>query len=211
MGIEFIELKPGYFLMGSEVYETERPRRWVEIGYSFWIAKTEVTNEQYQQFDPQHQPSELSPGATHPVVAVPWTKADQFCRWLSGHTPFECHLPAEAEWEYACRAGSQTAFCFGNDTTRLSAFAWFAANSDCRLHRVATRKPNAWGFFDMHGNATEWCKGDKKPSEILADSNPQRGGGCYDLPEFCRSAYRFDHGRLAVGWYLGFRPAMRVN
>ena len=93
----------------------------------------------------------------HPVVNVSWNDALAFCRWLSKKEGKICRLPTEAEWEYACRAGSTTRYCFGDDASDLGEYAWYGANSDRKTHPVGTKKPNAWGLYDMHGNAWEWC------------------------------------------------------
>jgi formylglycine-generating enzyme required for sulfatase activity len=87
----------------------------------------------------------------HPVVNVSWNDASAFCEWLSGQEGQKYRLPTEAEWEYACRAGSQTRYCFGDDEKMLGEYAWYAANSGSRTHAVGEKKPNAFGLHDMHG------------------------------------------------------------
>jgi formylglycine-generating enzyme required for sulfatase activity len=91
-------------------------------------------------------------------VHVCWLDAKAFCDWLSKKEGKAYRLPTEAEWEYACRAGSTGDFCFGDDEARLGEYAWYKANSDDTTHPVGQKKPNAWGLYDMHGNVVEWCQ-----------------------------------------------------
>jgi len=92
----------------------------------------------------------------HPAMGMTWHNAVTFCRWLSIKTGRKYRLPTEAEWEYACRAGTTNVFCCGNDPNQLADFAWYKANSDHETHEVARKKPNAWGLYDMSGNVREW-------------------------------------------------------
>ena len=92
-----------------------------------------------------------------PVICITHHAAMEYCRWLSAKTGKTYRLPTEAEWEYACRAGSKTAYSFGDDAKKLGEYGWYLDNSDGRPHPVAQKKPNPWGLHDMHGNATEWC------------------------------------------------------
>jgi formylglycine-generating enzyme required for sulfatase activity len=92
-----------------------------------------------------------------PAICITWHAAMEYCRWLSAKTGKIYRLPTEAEWEYACRAGSKTAYSFGDDPSKLKDYAWYTDNSDGKLQKVGQKKPNAWGLHDMHGNAAEWC------------------------------------------------------
>jgi formylglycine-generating enzyme required for sulfatase activity len=92
-----------------------------------------------------------------PVLSVTHHAAMEYCRWLSTKTGKIYRLPTEAEWEYACRAGSKTAYSFGDDPSKLADYAWYTANSNASSHPVGKKKPNGWGLFDMHGNVAEWC------------------------------------------------------
>jgi formylglycine-generating enzyme required for sulfatase activity len=144
-------------------------------------------------------------------VGVSWEDAQRFCRWAG------CRLPTEAEWEYACRAGSQKKYCFGDDVSRLEEFAWFNKNSGGKLHPVGEKKPNAWGLFDLHGNVWEWCqdwwKDDYyKHSPKTDPAGPERGsarvlrGGSFrNDPDSLRCSSRSNYDPDIRGHYIGFR------
>jgi formylglycine-generating enzyme required for sulfatase activity len=132
----------------------------------------------------------------------------EYCRWLAKKTGKAYRLPTEAEWEWACRAGTTTALSFGDDPKQLGDYAWIEENSDERSHKVGEKKPNPWGLYDMHGNVAEWCL-DRYKKDFYADSPKDkltllpfhpptdgrypyvaRGGSWIDEPEKCRSAAR---------------------
>jgi formylglycine-generating enzyme required for sulfatase activity len=157
-------------------------------------------------------PSEFKNPAS-PVEEVTWDETHVFLAKIGGGF----RLPTEAEWEYACRAGSTTAYCFGDDVARLGDYAWFKDNTGYTTYPVGQKKPNAWGIHDMHGNVCEWCEdwyGDY-PSEPVTDpTGPESGafrvrrGGCWNYEaDASRSAFR---GRSLPGYQdgrLGFRLA----
>jgi formylglycine-generating enzyme required for sulfatase activity len=128
-------------------------------------------------------------------------------------------LPTEAEWEYACRAGSASRFCFGDDETAFGDFAWFKDNSAGTTHPVGQKKPNGWGLYDMHGNVCEWCQDWYDPDyyKVASPGDPPgpssgsyrvyRGGSCVIWPQICRSAYRFGGVPSYRSRNLGFRVA----
>jgi formylglycine-generating enzyme required for sulfatase activity len=131
--------------------------------------------------------------------------ANKYCEWLSGKTGQFYRLPTEAEWEYACRAGTSTAYSFGDDASKLREYAWFQDNSGDRPQRVGIKKPNPWGLYDMHGNVAEWCLDQyedtyqrfvgqslQDPWNKATSSYPHtlRGGSWADEPEKLRSAAR---------------------
>ncbi len=157
----------------------------------------------------------------YPVETVSWDDAAEFCRRLSA-IPSEraarrvYRLPTEAEWEYACRAGTATRWCFGDDEAVLSQYAWLGGNADARTHPVGEKKPNAWGLFDMHGNVNNWCadcysasyykqspscdpKGPRDGNRVL------RGGGYWGNPLTTRSASRAASGGDRCSAVIGFR------
>jgi len=141
----------------------------------------------------------------YPAISMTQHAANKFCQWLSAKTGEFYRLPTEAEWEYACRAGTTTAYSFGDDVAQLGDFAWFAKNSNWKYQKVGTRQPNPWGLHDMHGNVTEWCldqyAADFYGSLPAVADNPwlkatrpyphvARGGSWDDNPEMLRSAAR---------------------
>ena len=145
-----------------------------------------------------------------PVTHVAWEDALAYCVWLSEETGVEYRLLSEAEWEYACRAGTETRYYFGNDAKELSEYAWYSENSGGQSHPVGAKKPNAWGLFDMHGNVWEWVE-----DKIEGSSRVCRGGSWNDAADDCRSAYR-SACRLHIAsgdcvHNLGFRLARRIS
>jgi len=156
--------------------------------------------------------------AQDPVVCVSWNDAESYCQWLSEVEGKSYRLPTESEWEYGCRAGSRTAYCFGEDEARLSEYAWYYGNSVSTTHPVGQKAPNAWGLYDMHGNVWEWCSdwyGDY-PSGTVTDPTGAstgscrvgRGGSWRNEAALCRSADRFRCAPSSRGSYLGFRLAL---
>ena len=143
-----------------------------------------------------------------------------FARWIGGT------LPTEAEWEFACRAGSDDKWCFGDDESKLSDHAWYGKNSDGQVHPVAKREANTFGLYDMHGNVWEWCAawGGSYPADSAdpsADSTDDptgpytgagrvlRGGACWDGADHARSAYRFGFPPGFRNVFVGFRVVFR--
>ena len=181
---DMVALPAGKFNMGSP--ETEKGRKPDEGPVhevsldAFWISKHEIPWDIYELFvskvfdatrnslaadgvdavtrpTPPYLDMTFGMGKEgHPAVGMTQYNAIQFCKWLYSRTGVFYRLPTEAEWEYACRAGSNTPYSFGDDEASLEEYAWFAANSNEKTHTVGSKKPNAWGLYDMHGNAAEW-------------------------------------------------------
>jgi formylglycine-generating enzyme required for sulfatase activity len=136
-----------------------------------------------------------------PAISMTQNAANKYAEWLSSKTGEFYRLPTEAEWEYACRAGTETAYFFGNDASRLGDYAWFSGNSGGKYAQVATKKPNPWGLFDMLGNVMEWTLDAYGPYQNKAETNPWskaskpypqavRGGSWNDAANKVRCASR---------------------
>ena len=182
-----LPIPEGTYLMGSPPSEggrsaDEGPQHPVRIR-SFWMGKTEVTWEEYDQYwktqeegatpaketEPKGADAITRPTPPYadetfghgregrPVLCITHHAAMEYCRWLSQRTGKIYRLPTEAEWEYACRAGSTMPYFFGSDPKKLGDYAWYAANSEEMTHPVGQKKPNPWGLCDMLGNVAEWC------------------------------------------------------
>lgn len=236
--MKMLVIPGGEFTLGSK-REGEGPPRRVKID-SFWMAETEMTwafckpflydkirkrgtfappdaplpdmvltSPSYPWVDPW-QGGIHEGGPDYPAMALTHHAASKLCQWLSAQTGHFYRLPTEAEWEYACRAGSTTDYHFGDDPRQLDAYGWHGYNSDATTHKVATRKPNAWGLYDMHGNVAEWVldghdpdyraslkDGVRNPWRIPTKRYPRivKGGSWdHDQPEL-RSAARELSGR----------------
>jgi len=244
-GAEFqlVTISPGTFNMGSNSGDgDERPVHKVTINYSFDIGKTEVTVAQFRAFvdatgyekqgwtwgrrctdhmgSVQNRPCE-NPGfeqtESHPIARVSYNDAKIFCKWLSQQTGQLFRLPTEAEWEYACRAGTT-----GDYAGDIEQMAWFDATSEGLIHPVAQKKPNPWGLYDMHGNVWEWCEDiyhwhyRNAPTDGSANAKPDvpadvasrralRGGSCCRPKESCRSSSRYGVYRVFRQCSTGFR------
>jgi hypothetical protein len=199
------------FVMGSPEGvgdDDERPQHRVLLT-PFELQATPVTRHQYRLYDPRYEHEIdfrvfgsfehfsiglFAPDDKCPMINLSWYDAWAFCRWVGGR------LPTEAEWEYACRAGTQTAFCFGDEEVHLDQFAWFWGNSQRKTHPVGRKRPNDWGLYDMHGNAREWCSDwfGEYPSQTIKNTEGpdvgthrvHRGGSWEDDANGCRSAHR---------------------
>jgi formylglycine-generating enzyme required for sulfatase activity len=177
---KMIPIRGGEFLMGSAEGEKNRkkdegPQRTVTVS-SFWMGAFEVTHDQFDIFfkdetipvnsrvdavtRPTAQYIDLSwgmgRGGGYPVNSMSQGAAIMFCKWLYQKTGLFYRLPTEAEWEYACRAGSTTPYSFGGNENELDQYAWFKENSGNKYHKVGQKKPNAFGLYDMMGNVSEW-------------------------------------------------------
>ncbi|MFT5327265.1 MAG: serine/threonine protein kinase [Planctomycetaceae bacterium] len=209
LGMEFKPIIGGTFRMKAHQVTLTKP---------FELGVYEVTQEQYERVMGTN-PSQFK-RQQNPVEKVNWAEAVEFCSTLSA-VPAEkaagyvYRLPTEAEWEYACRAGTTTMYSFGDNESELGQYAWYDENSGKTTHPVGVKKPNAWGLYDMHGNVWEWCQdryGDYPRGSVTDPTGAAsgslwvyRGGSWYASSFYCRSAYRhrFTPGRR--GGDLGFR------
>jgi formylglycine-generating enzyme required for sulfatase activity len=227
--MEMVWMAPGEFMMGSPVGEGDREVREtqhrVRISKGFWMGKYEVTQEQWQRIMGKN-PAEFSTAsgvvfsgknARNPVEQVSWNDCQTFLEKLTGRLPGElrARLPTEAEWEYACRAGTSTRFHAGDGDADLVRAGWSAANSGRTTHAAGQKQANAWGLFDMHGNVWEWCQDwyGTYDSGVVADptgppsgsARVLRGGSWDDSFRYCRSAYRLSIDPAHTGGRVGFR------
>jgi formylglycine-generating enzyme required for sulfatase activity len=246
IGMKFVRIPKGTFLMGSppdEVGSSDDERQHeVTLTRDFYLGVYEVTQAQYKKVmgkNPSYftgdKVAERHPqtgrfvkdvdSANHPVENVSHDDAVEFCRRLS-ELPDEkaagrrYRVPTEAEWEYACRAGSNTAFSFGNESADLGSHAWYEANSNEMTHAVGGKKPNAFGLYDMHGNVWEWCSDwyDEKYYASSPGTDPKgpdsgsfrvlRGGSWVSVPSNVRCACRYDHAPGRRSSYNGIRVVL---
>jgi formylglycine-generating enzyme required for sulfatase activity len=225
IGMKFRLIQPGMFMMGSPESETGRysdeRQHQVRLTTPYYLGIYTVTQSEYARIMGSN-PSDFK-GDRHPVEQVSWEDATAFIQKLNG-LPEEktagrlYRLPTESEWEYACRSGSSTAYCFGEGDARLGEYAWYDKNSGSKTHPVGQKAPNAWGLYDMHANVWEWCSdwyGDY-PSGSVTDPTGastsycrvNRGGGWRDGAGHCRSAFRRGNAPSNRLNYLGFRLAL---
>jgi uncharacterized repeat protein (TIGR02543 family) len=209
IGMEFVLIPAGEFEMGlppDEVgrYGNEGPIHHVNIGKAFYMCKYEVTQKQWREIMGD-KPSYFE-GDDLPVEKVSWDDVQEFIKKLNEKEGTDKYrLPSEAEWEYACQAGTTTRYSFGDDESKLGDYAWYRDNSGRKTHPVGQKKPNPWGLYDMHGNVREWVEDcwhsdyNGAPTDgsawILAckfdgAGRVFRGGSCDSYARNCRSALR---------------------
>ena len=218
VGMEFVKVPAGEFRMGSDNGESyEKPVHRVRIAKAFYIQAYEVTQRQWEQVM-GNNPSNFK-GANRPVEQMSWDDAQAFIKKLCAkENPADAgyRLPTEAEWEYACRAGSRTRFYSGDEDSTLDRIAWYTSNSNRQTHEVGGKLPNAFGLYDMSGNVYEWCQDwygyyAKSPLAAFGPGSGSRrvvrGGSWVDSSGRCRSANR-GGGVPGIGHsVLGFRLA----
>ncbi|MBA2115638.1 formylglycine-generating enzyme family protein [Bremerella alba] len=205
---------------------TEVPPHKVHLA-SFSISMTEVTQQQWEAVmatRPWHEQLRVKEGPQFPASYISWEDAVEFCRRLSEKEGRTYRLPTEAEWEYACRAETNTLYSFGDNSDELVDFGWFAENANLvnqqYAHRVGRQKPNPWGLYDMHGNVWEWCH-DFHAADYYAKSsvdNPTgpesgathviRGGSWHDSNTHARSMFRFGYPANEKKDKIGFRVVL---
>jgi formylglycine-generating enzyme required for sulfatase activity len=234
IGMQLTLIPAGEFRMGSMDSWGGEPHP-VRLTKPFYLGVCPVTQQQYEDVMGTN-PSHFRGDRLRPVERVSWIDAVEFCNRLSDREGRGLYyrideqgvtirggdgyrLPTEAEWEYACRAGTTSEYSFGDDSALLPEYAWFDGNSGGQTQPIAAKKPNRWGLYDMHGNVWEWCQDwydadyyrrspvEDAPGPDSGSCRVLRGGSWYYQPEYCRSAacggglpgYRYD--------FIGFRAA----
>jgi len=226
-GMEFVWIPPGTYTMGSPADEPDRGdderQHKVTLSKGFFMQRTEVTQKQWKAIMGSNPSFFKKCGDDCPVEQVSWDNTQEFIAKLNQHdADGKYRLPTEAEWEYAARAGSTTRFAYGDDATKLSEYAWHDGNAKERVHPVAQKKPNAWGLYDMHGNAWEWCHdwySSRYPKRTTVDPTGKpsgkarviRGGGWCSQARGVRCSRRSslspDKGYNSIGFRLVMVPA----
>ena len=219
-GMEFVYVPEGEFWMGcgereQDCEDNEKPRHLVSVK-GFWIGKYEVTQAQWEKIM-GNNPSKFE-GANRPVEMVSWNDAQAFLQKLNTSASAQFRLPSEAEWEYAARAGTETAYSFGDDPDQLGDYAWYSGNSNEETHPVGQKQPNAFGLYDMHGNVWEWvadtyhenyvdAPNDESIWGDLGDNKAKvlRGGSLADHPNDVRYAGRLKFDPVPPYSVFGFR------
>jgi formylglycine-generating enzyme required for sulfatase activity len=233
VGMKLVLIPAGRFRMGSPVGEYDRfhcegPQHGVTITKPFYLGVTPVTQAQYERVmgnNPAKFHKGNGGGPDHPVESVRWGDAVTFLKQLSDITEEKIanrrySLPTEAEWEYACRAGTETVYHFGSTPALLGDYAWFDGTSGGKTHPVGQKKPNFWGLFDMHGNVSDWCRDGRRGYRQVELADPVGAedgarvvrGGCWNsAPGGCRAAFRdeFRPGLSSAFW--GFRALCRLD
>jgi formylglycine-generating enzyme required for sulfatase activity/predicted Ser/Thr protein kinase len=222
----------------DRIATAEQPQHRVVLTKPFLLSATEVTTGQFKKFvaatsykteaEKKNSPETyLNPGChvtdQHPAMQIAWNDAVAYCQWLGDQEKAVYRLPTEAEWEYACRAGTAAHYSFGDDESLLDQHAWFHNNAAGKMHPVSTKLPNAFGLFDMHGNVLEWC------SDLYSDQwyqtspgvDPRgpgngadfayRGGSCGANETNCRAASRGFNRKHYPHMNFGFRVACEIN
>jgi formylglycine-generating enzyme required for sulfatase activity len=228
-GVELVLVPAGWFMMGSPKndplgFDDEHPQQRVVLEKAFWLARTPVTNGEYAAYlkanpkarKPEYWGDERYNQPQQPVVGVSWKDAKKYCAWAG------FRLPAEAQWEYACRAGTKTQYSSGNSVEDLARVGWYRGNSGDRLHVAGELETNDFGLCDMHGNVWEWCEDtwvDNYEGAVRIPDNGLRvepvddvdrvirGGSFKDVARYARSAYRDAYAPGNRWSYVGFRPA----
>jgi formylglycine-generating enzyme required for sulfatase activity len=207
VSMKLVLIPAGRFVMGSPATgrgrDVNEAQREVTIAKPFYMGVHEVTVDQYARFvkdtGQRYEPPGFKQTGDHPAVDISWDTAQLFCAWLSKRTGKTVQLPTEAQWEYACRAGTKTRYSFGDRDADLGDYAWYSENTrddpkSAKTHAVGQKKPNPWGLYDMHGSVWEWCMDrymDPDPGGVRPGTCRVLRGGTWSLPgKYCRSACR---------------------
>lgn len=214
--IQLVWCPPGEFIMGFEYngpisFAHRDISHKVTLTKGFWIGRTTITQEQWSSVMSGPVPYiwRQLPGNNMPAIILYWADTVRFCKQLTDQwranglltSTQQVISPSEAQWEYACRAGTATAWYFGDDRDNLAEHAWYKENSDGHPHQVALKTPNPWGLYDVYGNVSEWCLDDinmyssqHQVDPLFIDKDPRvkivRGGNYHDSAEICQSAWR---------------------
>ncbi len=222
--LDLAGIPAGTFAMGTDpgaprFQRDEGPVTTVHITRPFWLARTELTQAQWEAMDMPN--NSYHRGANRPVTNATWEQAMEYCRRLTKHERrvgrlpdgYAYTLPTEAQWEYACRAGGN-----GDYAGELNDLGWYSGNSEGETHPVAQKRPNAWGLYDMHGNVLEWCRdwyggyagGQRDDPKGASEGSVRviRGGSWGYGAVFCRSAYRVRLRPDSKWVIVGFRVAL---
>ena len=239
--MEFVLIQAGSFMMGSnigfeetarkyggdeKVYKAEHSQHEVTISDPFYLQATAVTQGQWKKVMGDNPSYFEECGDGCPVDMVSWDDAQDFITKLNemDRADNQYRLPTEAQWEYACRAGTTTEYSYGDNIGKLNEYAWYTDNSEEKTHPVGQKEPNAWGLYDMHGNVWEWVEDDWHDSY---DGSPDdgrawvddprgarrvmRGGSWGNNAHDCRSAYRLGYGPGNRYGSVGFRLSRSVT
>jgi len=221
LGPEMVQIPAGTFQMGSnDGSSDEKPVHTVSLK-SFALGKYEVTFEEYDKFcdaTGRSKPDDEGWGrGRRPVINVNWNDAKAYVKWLSEQTGKDYRLPSEAQWEYACRAGSTGKYSFGDDVSQLGNYGWYNSNSGSKTHPVGEKQANKFGLYDMHGNVREWLEDNwhdnynGAPGDgsawMSGDNNSHllRGDSWIDDGAFLRCAYRYRYDTSFRYGSRGFR------
>ncbi len=231
IGMLLVPIPAGQFQMGSPhsdsaAEETEKRQHLVKITEPFYLSVYEVTQQQYEKLMGvrpwQGSIFGVQDGPDYPATHVTWNDAVEFCRKLSEQEDVEYRLPTEAQWEYACRAGTTTVYSFGDDQSKLGQYAWYKKNTldigEQYAHPVGQKLPNPWGLYDMHGNVFKWCQdwyapygSEKALSDPIGPAQGTRrvlrGGAFVGSARRARSASRYADVPGFRLYAYGFRPS----
>ena len=222
----FVWIAPGVFQMGSDDgFSNEGPLHEVELSRGFWLGRYEVTQGEWEAVmgtRPWSGQNFVRSNSSHPAVYISWHDVQEFIEKLNAASGSSVYrLPSEAEWEYACRAGTQTRWSFGDDESQLTDYAWYRANAwsvgEQYAHAVGTKRANPWGLYDMHGNVWEWVQDwygysyynssprVDPPGPTSGSARVLRGGGISDNAHRVRSAVRTNYSLGARDASFGVR------